>query len=262
MQRGEDTNFLRLTAALKILVGSSIRLDADGLPRAEELLRESLHSGAKSADPRPSRIGRDRSDSCPINYQYHVIVTSIPKSSGKTSFDEVGRPRQGLPSCAPQGSAQLGQANLGRPCRGGSAELDKHLHTSLNGILDETSGPNVPRTLQWEHQLILFGTGEDKEALGTIQDAATHERTLSRVVAGSIADKSARIEDDILRVGLMDYYSWTGHNVRLPWAAQQPEGTDSEVLGSFGEIYNYALLNGRRITPTARSKRGAGSALV
>lgn len=52
MRAGEDRNFLRLAAALKILVGSSVRLDSElptdeplragGLPRAEELLRDYL----------------------------------------------------------------------------------------------------------------------------------------------------------------------------------------------------------------------------
>jgi hypothetical protein len=37
MQRGEPTNFLRLSAALKIFCGSSIKLDM--LPRAEDLLQ-------------------------------------------------------------------------------------------------------------------------------------------------------------------------------------------------------------------------------
>ncbi|KAJ7852945.1 hypothetical protein B0H14DRAFT_2580699 [Mycena olivaceomarginata] len=38
---------------------------------------------------------------------------------------------------------------------------------------------------------------------------------------------------------------------------------NNEVLGPFLEIYNYALLYGRRVTPTTRSKRGsAGSSLI
>ncbi|KAJ7885261.1 hypothetical protein B0H14DRAFT_2563900 [Mycena olivaceomarginata] len=46
----------------------------------------------------------------------------------------------------------------------------------LNGILEETSGENLPIELRWEHELIqlLFSTG-DREALGTIQDAAAHD---------------------------------------------------------------------------------------
>jgi hypothetical protein len=49
----------------------------------------------------------------------------------------------------------------------------------LNGILDETSGDNLPIELRWEHQFIqlLFSTG-DREALGTIQDAAAHGTVL------------------------------------------------------------------------------------
>ncbi|KAJ7920373.1 hypothetical protein B0H13DRAFT_1867715, partial [Mycena leptocephala] len=46
----------------------------------------------------------------------------------------------------------------------------------LNGILEETSGTEVSDALQLEHQFIqlLLGTGEGREALGTIQDAAAH----------------------------------------------------------------------------------------
>jgi hypothetical protein len=49
----------------------------------------------------------------------------------------------------------------------------------LNRILDETSGENLPIELRMEHQFVqlLLGSGEDREALGTIQDAATHGMT-------------------------------------------------------------------------------------
>jgi hypothetical protein len=46
----------------------------------------------------------------------------------------------------------------------------------LNGILDETSGENLPLGLRLEHLFIqrLFRPPEEREALGTIQDIATH----------------------------------------------------------------------------------------
>jgi hypothetical protein len=48
----------------------------------------------------------------------------------------------------------------------------------LSGILDETSGDELPIDLRLEHQFIqlLFGTDENREALGTIQDAAVHAK--------------------------------------------------------------------------------------
>lgn len=46
----------------------------------------------------------------------------------------------------------------------------------LNGVLDETLGTDLPITLQLKHKFIqlLLGVGQNKEALGTIQDAAAH----------------------------------------------------------------------------------------
>ncbi|KAJ7865085.1 hypothetical protein B0H13DRAFT_2353148 [Mycena leptocephala] len=113
------------------------------------------------------------------------------------------------------------------------------LEGMLNRILGETPGHDLLTELQMENQFIrlLFETGENREALGTVQDAATHERTLSRVSLGSIAEKSVRIEDDAMRLGL-------------------------EMLGSVVDTYDYALLDGRRVTSTTRSRRGAGSSLI
>jgi hypothetical protein len=76
------------------------------------------------------------------------------------------------------------------------------------------------------------------------------EHTSSRVVPGSIAEKAERIENDAMRVGLVNYYRLNGHNISLA------------SLDSFAETYNYAFLDGRRITPTTCSRRGSGSALI
>ncbi|KAJ7674142.1 hypothetical protein B0H17DRAFT_1082740 [Mycena rosella] len=89
----------------------------------------------------------------------------------------------------------------------------------------------------------------NKDALGTIEDAAAHERESTRVLAGSIAARAERIQDDGMRLGLVNYYNWNGHK--------------RQMLGSFAETYNYVLLNGCRLTPTTRSKRSsAGSSMI
>jgi hypothetical protein len=51
----------------------------------------------------------------------------------------------------------------------------------LNSVLEETSGPGVPPDIELENKFIklLLGTGEDGEALGTIQDAAAHGQIIS-----------------------------------------------------------------------------------
>jgi hypothetical protein len=64
-----------------------------------------------------------------------------------------------------------------------------------------------------------------------------------------------------MRLGLLAYYNRNGSKFHL--ARARPQGRDTEMLGSFAETCNYALLDGRRLTPTTRSKRGsAGSSLV
>jgi hypothetical protein len=84
-----------------------------------------------------------------------------------------------------------------------------------------------------------------------------------RVVAGGIAKKSGLIEDDRMLHALVDYYNKDG--VRVSLANFNFGGTTSktEVLHSYADTYNYALLDGRRLTPTTRSRRQtAGSSLV
>ncbi|KAJ7247963.1 hypothetical protein C8J57DRAFT_1240479 [Mycena rebaudengoi] len=131
----------------------------------------------------------------------------------------------------------------------------------LSGILDETSGDELPIDLRLEHRFIqlLFGTDENREALGTIQDAAVHERALSRVVPGSIAKKSLRIEDDAMRLGIVNYYNQNRPKVHLTRARP---GGNTEMLGSFADTYSYALLDGRRVMSITESRRGAGSSLI
>jgi hypothetical protein len=50
----------------------------------------------------------------------------------------------------------------------------------LNTVLDDTSGPGVPAALQLEHKFIklLLGADQNKEALGTIQDAAAYGKRI------------------------------------------------------------------------------------
>ncbi|KAJ7300973.1 hypothetical protein DFH08DRAFT_827945 [Mycena albidolilacea] len=63
---------------------------------------------------------------------------------------------------------------------------------------------------------LLLDVGQNKEALGTIQDAAAHERTSSRVLPGTIAKASQRINDDFLVMGLVQYYNRDLPKVLLP----------------------------------------------
>ncbi|KAJ7442080.1 hypothetical protein B0H11DRAFT_1932584 [Mycena galericulata] len=111
---------------------------------------------------------------------------------------------------------------------------------------------------------MLIGVGEDKEALGTIEDAAAHERGGSRVSPGSFAEKITFIpnnhEHDLIRLGLFNYYNSDGR--RVHFNREQPQhGT--HMLSSYIDIYKYALLDGRRLTSTTRTQRdSAGSSLI
>ncbi|KAJ7269139.1 hypothetical protein C8J57DRAFT_1468984 [Mycena rebaudengoi] len=137
------------------------------------------------------------------------------------------------------------------------------LNGILSGIMDETAGDALPLELQLEHGFInlLFGDDEAQEALGTIQDAAFHERTMTRVSAGTVSVQAELIEDDALRMALISYYKWNGFNVYL--TRNRPQGEGAQMLGSYTETYDYALLDGRRITSTTHSKRlSAGSSII
>ncbi|KAJ7744275.1 hypothetical protein DFH07DRAFT_925148 [Mycena maculata] len=250
MQKGEERNFLRFATALKILVGSSIR--TDGLDRAVGLLRDYLLNFSKLygiEQMKPNHhwavhIPDQVLDYGPL-YSFWAFLTErlnkVLKNLNSNNW-----------------SGGLLEVSMMREFHH-MAQLDG----VLNGILDETSGPDVPLPSQLEHRFIqlLLGAGKNKEALGTIQDAAAYERTSSRVLRGSIANPSERIEDDVLRMGLVQYYNKETPKVYLRLAGK--EFANTEVLGSFTETYNYALLDGRRVTSTTCSERGsAGSSLI
>ncbi|KAJ7611135.1 hypothetical protein DFH06DRAFT_1373949 [Mycena polygramma] len=247
MQEGEDRNFLRFATALKILVGSSIR--PKGLDRAKVLLRDYLLYGAKELKPNHHwavHIPDQILDYGPV-YGFWAFLTErlnkVLKNLNSNNW-----------------SGGLLEVSMVREFQR-MAQLDG----LLNGVLDETSGSDLPMPLRWEHQFLqlLIGTGENKEALGTIQDAAAHdsERTSLRVIPGSIATRAQRVTDDTMVMALMAYYNKNSTMVHLPRAPQQQ--AHAQMLGAFVDIYDYALLDGRRVTSTTRSKRGsAGSSLI
>ncbi|KAJ6616802.1 hypothetical protein B0H10DRAFT_1948818 [Mycena sp. CBHHK59/15] len=106
----------------------------------------------------------------------------------------------------------------------------------------------------------MLGASDDAEAIGTVQDAARADtQGGSRVVPGSVAESVHLDEEDILRLGLLKY-----HNRKEPkvhFARDPIVGT--AMLSPVVELHNFALLDGKRLTPTARSRRNtAGSSLI
>lgn len=123
-----------------------------------------------------------------------------------------------------------------------------------------------------------MGATDNAEAIGTVQDAAnagelshfsyyiyklyslTEIHNGSRVVAGSIAKAGFHLpEKDILRYGLFTYYNTEKSQVH--YGGDPTHGT--EMLSPFVDFYEFALLDGKRITPTSRSRRNtAGSSII
>ncbi|KAF8215095.1 hypothetical protein K438DRAFT_1749186 [Mycena galopus ATCC 62051] len=112
-----------------------------------------------------------------------------------------------------------------------------------------------------EHQFIknLMDYDEPIEALNTIQDAA--RGGFDRVCPGTVANKSEEA-GSIIRLGLFRYYNKERSQVHYSGNTTAPPS--SYPLGSFITTYNFALLDGRRIVPTTRSKsqKPAESAIV
>ncbi|KAJ7826533.1 hypothetical protein B0H13DRAFT_2374368 [Mycena leptocephala] len=100
------------------------------------------------------------------------------------------------------------------------------------------------------------------EALGTLQDAARAELTSNRVKAGQLATKMKRIDDDTMKLALFNYYNSDPQNPQVRFNTREGRG-DLPALVQHADLYNYALLDGRRITPTTRSRRNkAGSSII
>ncbi|KAJ7626767.1 hypothetical protein B0H17DRAFT_1218508 [Mycena rosella] len=263
MQQGEDVNFLRFATALKILVGSSI--SDNGLERAKVLLQEYLLTFSKVCASLLERIFMGLMepyqlygmDEMKPNHHWAVHVADQVIDYGPLcSFwafltERLNKVLKNLNSN--NWSGGLLEVSMMREFHR-TAQLDG----LLNRILEETSGSDVPLSLQLEHKFIklLFGTGQNVETLGTIQDAAAHERTMCRVLPGSVAQRAALIEDDILRFGLVNYYNKDSPTVHLPLAKLQARSTTT-VLGPSIETYHYALLDGRRIKSTTYSRGGS-----
>ncbi|KAJ7770025.1 hypothetical protein B0H16DRAFT_1777103, partial [Mycena metata] len=102
---------------------------------------------------------------------------------------------------------------------------------------------------------------DNAEAIGTVEDASHAEKLHgNRVVPGPIAKASVLMpEEDILRLGLFKYYNRNRSQVHF---ARLPTSRTS-MLAPHVDFYEFALLDGKRITATSRSRRNtAGSSLI
>ncbi|KAK6991496.1 hypothetical protein R3P38DRAFT_2572162 [Favolaschia claudopus] len=107
----------------------------------------------------------------------------------------------------------------------------------------------------------LAGNERNAEAMGTIQDAAQYTLSSSRIKFGTLASRMKQLADDSMRLALVNYYNQEHTCVYLN--LREPGATSENILMPYADIYNYALLDGRRITSTHRSTRNnAGSSLI
>jgi hypothetical protein len=91
-------------------------------------------------------------------------------------------------------------------------------------------------------------------------NATVLELSLSRVKFGKPAKRMLRITDDTMKVALVNYYN--RHHPQVTLSAREVTPNTTPLL-LHADVYNYALLDGRRITSTSRSMRNnASSSLI
>ncbi|KAJ7920129.1 hypothetical protein B0H13DRAFT_1867905 [Mycena leptocephala] len=83
----------------------------------------------------------------------------------------------------------------------------------------------------------------------------------SRVKIGTLGMQMKRTESDVMRLGLFHYYNSDRPQVHLN--PREQGSTNTTYLLPYADLYNYALLDERRITPTTRATwNTAGSSLI
>jgi hypothetical protein len=121
---------------------------------------------------------------------------------------------------------------------------------------------------------------EKAEAIGTLQDAANDgmfsavfilddqfitllaERSQLHVQPGPIYSYQGDLSDGA-RLALYNYYNSECKRVRYDLERHHNRTTPCHVLNDTAQFYEYALLDGRRITPSTQSQReNAGSYII
>ena len=128
-------------------------------------------------------------------------------------------------------------------------------------------------------EIIKYMLNDGNEARGTLEDIATDSTftlifssdygrlitinpalTELPVQPGTIASRSAPLSDTA-RASLYAFYNANGP--RVHYALERNHAPNTRVLHDNAQFYNYALLDGRRITPTSRSRRElVGSSII
>ncbi|KAJ6534262.1 hypothetical protein B0H19DRAFT_1080746 [Mycena capillaripes] len=244
LQEGEDVNFLRFSAFLKIVVGNSIRKES--VPTVRALLQEYLLKFYGSDNMKPNH-----------HWAVHIpdqIIQYGPLNGFWVFLTE--RLNKILKN--------LNSNNWTGGCLEVSMMREFHRSTRITSVLSQISDTPVKHnpSSKFEHDLVqlIQGAVDNVEAFGTVQDAARADTYGSRVVAGGVAKESVQLdEEDILRLGLFRYYNRSRPTVHF--ALSPIAGTT--MLAPFVDFLNFALLDGKRLTPTTQSRHNtAGSSLI
>ncbi|KAJ7482502.1 hypothetical protein FB451DRAFT_1364546 [Mycena latifolia] len=249
-----EDDFLRFATALKIFVGRWIRLDR--LPRIKSLLQEYLLAYREiygKNDLKPNHhwavhIPDQLTDYGPV-YNFGAFLT-----------ERLNKPLKNLNSNNWTGGAL--EVSMMREFHCNAAVDSAHLQMFIK-LHQMLSTPARSPSLEMELRFIQILVGQDSnaEALGTVQVATHTKLTLSRVKLGRVINKMNRI-DDTIRLGLFRYYNKDDPKVHYN-TREQDQFDNSSTLIPYADIYDYASLDGRRITPTSRSTRNkAGSSIT
>ncbi|KII83669.1 hypothetical protein PLICRDRAFT_180270 [Plicaturopsis crispa FD-325 SS-3] len=245
MQKDEPVNFLRFATAIKVLLSSTITEDM--IRYALTLLQEYLLKfkelyGESALKPNhhwsvhmPDQIR----DFGPV-YNFWCFLTErlnkVLKSSNSNNWTggqlEISMMREF------QRDAQL------------SAMIKEVARDNT-----ETYPGNTETRALLKHML-----SEGSESRGTVESAVNDELSLIRVQAGPVANPLTMLSTEA-RLGLHRYYNKP--TPRVHYQLEARPAPNSRRLVESAQFYSWALLDGRRITPTSRTLRySAGSSIV
>ncbi|KAG2123732.1 hypothetical protein DEU56DRAFT_745134 [Suillus clintonianus] len=257
MQRDEPTNLLRLSTALKIFCGSSVQLEL--LPRAEVLLQEYLLEfkrmyGEGSMKPNfhwAVHLAQQIRDYGPV-YNFWAFLSErlnkVLKSSNSNNWT----------------GGQVEISMMREFMRAGQID------SMARGALQTTQSPIIESVLK---RML----GEGQEALGTVQDAAG-DIELDGMSCALIHCLATYTRDRITKLPACP--AWPRIHAPTATQRQRPSSVTFAIqcttssqplnpppqslpLNDFAVFYDFALLDGRRITPASKSTRESfGSSLI
>ncbi|KAJ7039997.1 hypothetical protein C8F04DRAFT_948905 [Mycena alexandri] len=242
MQQGEDKNFLRFAAFLKILVANSIRLDT--IPTVRKLLEDYLLDFSKFYG----------SDHMKPNHHWAVHIPDQVLDLG---------PLNGFWVFLTERLNKILKNHNSNNWTGGRLEV------SMMREFNRTS--KLSSVVRSVHCFFVQHAAHPLQLDQVMYDAVGSDGSISRlereftsdgarVVPGPVVKTNSRMaEEDILRFGLFKYYN--RDQLQVHFARNTTPHTT--MLSPYVDFYEFALLDGKRVTPTARSRRNtAGSSLV